>query len=76
MENCKTLHSPHPGDDIGDHVVAHMTHVQASRWIREHREGIKALIGSTVGSAIDLLLVPEGLPALLQCGGVIATVHV
>ena len=46
MQHGLAAHALHPGNHVGDHIIAHMAHVQSSRWIGEHRKGIEALLVS------------------------------
>ena len=74
MEHVAATHPLHPGDHIGDHVVAHMAHVQVPRGIGEHREGIEGLAAAGPGlrGGSGGLRLPLLLPALLDGLGLVA----
>ena len=63
MEHPVAAHAGGAGDHIGDHVVAHMAHVEVPRWIGEHREGEEAGATRSLRGAIEALLGPGLLPA-------------
>ena len=69
VKNAMAAHAGVAGDHIGDHVVAHMPHVQGSRGIGEHREGKKGscrAVFAFLRSAVQALLGPGPLPAALN----------
>ena len=39
-----STHALSTRDHIGDDVIAHVAHVQASRWVGKHREGVKGFL--------------------------------
>ena len=73
MQHGMAPHALHPGDHIGDHVVADVAHVQASRGIREHRQGKESGLLTTFFSDVHPVRLPALPPALLQRGGVVTT---
>ena len=73
MQHGMAPHALNPGDHIGDHVVAHMAHVQASRGVREHRQGKESGLLTSFFCGVHPIRLPTLLPALLQRSGVITT---
>ena len=63
----------HPGHHIGDDVIAHMAHVQVPGGVREHRQGIEALLtGFQFRGVVQPLLLPGPLPVRLNRLGLVA----
>ncbi len=75
MKNGMAAHPLHPRDHIRDHVVAHVTHVQSSRGIREHRQRVENRSCRILWGSVRPKVTPTRLPALLQFGGLVAAVH-
>ena len=55
----------HPGNHIGDHVIAHMAHVQVPRWIGKHRQGVETLLAR---GGLGRVVQAEAVPLLLPTG--------
>jgi hypothetical protein len=72
MQHAPAPHALHTGIDIGDHIVAHMAHVQAPRGIGEHREGIAGLSFALLRGVVQIKFTPAPLPALFNRLGEIA----
>ena len=72
MQHGPAAQALHPGDHVGDHIVAHMAHVQAPRGIGEHRQGVIGLGGvgrsraRRLGGQGQRLALPALLPELLD----------
>ena len=63
----------HPGDHIGDHVIAHMAHVQVPRRIGKHRKGVEALLArGQLGRVVQAEALPLLLPASFDRLGLVA----
>ena len=75
MEHLLAAHAGHPGDHIGDDVIAHVAHVQVPRGIGEHREGVVGVSGLCRGlgpwRCMGLLAIPVLLPALFDGLGLV-----
>ena len=67
MQDGVTAHALGACDHIGDHVVAHVPHVQASRGIGKHREGVKRLL-AWLGllRRVEVLINPALLPVFFK----------
>ena len=72
MQHAPAPHALHAGIDIGDHIVAHMAHVQAPRGIGEHREGIAGLSFALLRGVVQIEFTPAPLPAFFNRLGEIA----
>ena len=75
MENFKALRLFVTRHDIAHRVIAHMTHMDAARWIREHFQRIELWLVALIMGAEHILLVPDFLPAGLYIGGIIFFGH-
>ena len=75
MEHRPAAHPLNSCDHIRDHVITHMTHVQCSRGIRKHRQGIKAVVVNCFRSRIQTVSLPARLPALFNIGRGVTAVH-
>jgi hypothetical protein len=70
-----SLHPLDSGDYIRNRVVADMSHVQVSRWIGEHRQGIEFGLVALCRGPIYTLLGPSFLPMRLYLGRVVTGLH-
>ena len=66
MQHLEAGHRGLARDDVADRVVAHVPHVDVARRVREHLEYV--LLGSAgiLTGAIQVLMLPLGLPAFLD----------
>ena len=59
-------------DHVAHRVIAHVPHVDASRWIREHLQHVILLARIVVTGGEDAPLVPHLLPAGFRLAGIVA----
>ena len=75
MQHLLATQTLNPGDHIGDHVIAYMTHVKVPRWIREHRQGVIAVAAGPIQLGWRAVLrraLPVLLPAQFEGLGLVA----
>ena len=72
MQNAIARRSFLPRDHVAHRIVAHMAHVDAARWVREHLKHIVFFFGSIALCKKDARFFPGFLPFSFGCGGFVA----
>src|SRR6266850_715090 len=76
MQHVEALQTLEPGERIADGIVAHMAHVQKTRWIRQHLKAIKLFAGAILVARLKGAgFFPALLPLLFYLFGKIFFVH-